>query len=93
MSSLIELRQEIDQLDQQLLSLLNQRAALALKIGAEKIQQNLPILAPAREQFIYARLTQLNPGPLSNPAIQKIFEAIIIACRDLQLNQQDRGIK
>lgn len=79
-----EIRLKINQLDQQLLGIFNQRAALALEIGEIKKQKNLPIYDPKREKLIFERMKKDNPGPLDNEAIVRMFERVIDESRRLE---------
>jgi len=81
---LSKLRAEIDMLDQKIVELLNQRAGIALEIGKLKSQVNLNFWDPKREREIFARLQELNKGPLSNEALYNIFHEIITATREIQ---------
>lgn len=74
---LTELRMEIDQIDRQILRLLNHRAETVLIIRALKTGQNAPLYAPWREGEILERLKSLNPGPLYDQAVEKIFQTIL----------------
>jgi chorismate mutase len=78
------LREQIDQLDKQLLEIFNQRAALALEIGAIKKQQGLAIYDPTRERLIFERVKTTNPGPLDNEAMVRLFERVIDESRRLE---------
>jgi chorismate mutase-like protein len=77
-------RQQIDQIDERLLELLNERAQLALAIGREKRAQGLSVPAPEREAQILQRLCALNRGPLDEHAIYRIFAQIFEESRRLQ---------
>lgn len=79
-----ELRKRIDVLDQQILDLLNQRAAVVQQIGLVKLQEGLDFHAPQREEEILERLTQENPGPFPGRAIRSVYREIISACRALE---------
>ena len=79
-----EIRIRINQLDEQLLRIFNERAALALEIGEIKKQLNLPIYDPKREKMIFERMQQNNPGPLDNGAIVRMFERVIDESRRLE---------
>jgi len=79
-----EIRLRINQLDEQLLQIFNERAALALEIGAIKKQLNIPIYDPKREKLIFERMQQNNPGPLDNGAIVRMFERVIDESRRLE---------
>jgi len=77
-------RKEIDQIDNEILSLLNRRALLALKIGELKRTRNEAIHVPERETAILQGLRTLNPGPLSGDAVTEIFQTIIKQVRGLE---------
>lgn len=79
-----DIRQEIDRLDDELLQIFNQRAALALKIGELKKVHNLPIYDPSREKKIFDKMKANNPGPLDNAAIVRLFERVIDESRSLE---------
>lgn len=79
---LTKYRKDIDDIDQQLLTLLNERARLALQVGIAKGGQN--IHRPEREAEVLQNVTDANKGPLSGAAVRKIFEEIIEICRTIQ---------
>jgi chorismate mutase/prephenate dehydratase len=79
-----ELRAQIDAIDSGILDLLNQRAELVLEVGRLKAKQNLDFHAPRREEAIYARLQQANPGPFPSSALRPVFREIISACLSLE---------
>ncbi len=70
-------REKIDALDDQILELLNERAQCALSVGKIKQAEDLPLHAPDRETLILNRIRELNGGPLSSEAAQRIFRQII----------------
>lgn len=82
--SLEELRDQIDTIDEKLLSCLNQRAALAIELGKIKLKKGQAIVDPSREAALLKRLQGLNEGPFSSEAIQQIFEQIVVHSRNLQ---------
>ena len=79
-----KLRQQINRLDDELLRIFNERAALAVKIGEAKKGLDLPIYDPKREKLIFERMHQNNPGPLDNAAIVRLFERVIDESRSLE---------
>jgi chorismate mutase len=83
-SELQRLRREIDDLDDEILRLLNQRMLLVQEIAALKNQTGKDPLDLTREQAIFRRLAQENRGPLVWGAIKKIFGEILAASRDIQ---------
>lgn len=84
MDELAVFRQKIDDLDSQLVSLLNQRAALAQQVGQLKEKTDAPVFRPEREAQILRRMAEDNPGPLKSADVQAIFREIMSSCRALE---------
>jgi chorismate mutase / prephenate dehydratase len=78
------LRNKIDQIDEKIVSLLNDRASLAQQIGHSKSLSNQEVYAPHREKEVLERVRELNCGPLSAQAISAVFREIISGCRSLE---------
>lgn len=83
---LLPLRERIDSLDEQILSLLNQRAAAAQDVGIIKqtFDNDGSVLKPEREAQVIRRLQKLNQGPFTDPAIEAVWTQIISTCRGLE---------
>lgn len=80
-----DLRAEIDDLDERIVVLLNQRAELSRAVGALKRRDGeVPVYQPHREAQIFARLDRLNRGPLSNADIRAVYREILSSSRALQ---------
>ena len=77
-------RSRINDIDNQILNLLNQRAEAALQIGDLKRRQEAPVYAPEREAEIVRRLMAANVGPLPAEAILAVWREILSACRALE---------
>jgi chorismate mutase-like protein len=77
-------RQKIDELDEQIVRLINQRAEAAQAIGQLKQKGSLPVYEPQREQNVFEHVRRSNPGPLSNTEIVDIYERIIDVMRSIQ---------
>ncbi|MBI1846667.1 MAG: prephenate dehydratase [Candidatus Rokubacteria bacterium] len=77
-------RSRINDLDNQILNLLNQRAEAALRIGDLKRRQDLPSYAPEREAEVLARITGRGAGPLPALSVRAIWREIVSACRALE---------
>jgi len=77
-------RSRINNLDEEILNLLNQRGQVALQIGELKRQQDLPYFAPERELQILDRLVALNAGPLGAEAVRAIWREILSASLALE---------
>ena len=84
-------RRKIDDIDEKLMALINERAALAVEIGKVKKERGLEVYHPDREREIMSRLRSLNAGPLGGDAIGKIFTTLIEECRLLEHNNQDQS--
>ncbi len=82
--SLDLLRKKIDHIDETVVSLLNDRAALAQRIGRAKSQDNQEVYVPHREKEVLQRTSRLNRGPLPDHAIRSIFREIVSACRSVE---------
>ncbi len=85
---LADLRVQIDSVDQQLLSLLNQRAKLAQAVGEVKKIDGSPVFRPDREIQVIEGLRQGNPGPVLPESISPIWREIMSACRALEAKQR-----
>ena len=79
-----EFRGLIDSLDEKILALLNERATVALEIGATKKSAGLPVVELTRERVVVERMMGRNSGPLGNDAIERIYIAIMLEMRRLQ---------
>jgi chorismate mutase/prephenate dehydratase len=78
------LREKIDAVDAQILSLLNSRAELAQQVGHLKANTNAPVYRPEREAQVLRNVADQNKGPLSSLDIQLIFREVMSACRALE---------
>jgi chorismate mutase len=78
------LRRRIDDLDELLVRTLSARAACALEIGRQKKQLGLEIYQPNREKEVLSHVQRINPGPLNDAAIKRLFERIIDEARRLE---------
>jgi len=84
-------RKRIDELDAELVKLLNERSRCAAEVGKLKHAAGQPLYQPEREREILARIQKLNGGPLSNDALQRLFERILDEARTVeQESHKDR---
>lgn len=81
--TLNQLRKRIDALDRKLVTLLNERAALAKAVGLLKARNGVSVFSPDREEQVYANARGANRGPLSNEAIQAILREVLSGSRAL----------
>jgi len=84
-------RKHIDEIDQQLVQLLNERSGCAVEIGHLKKKLNLPAWQPEREAEILRNVVKSNHGPLDDAAIRRLFERIIDEARALERHAMEGG--
>ncbi|BBF85432.1 chorismate mutase I [Aquitalea magnusonii] len=75
-------RDAIDAIDAQILHLLNSRASHAREIG--EIKGGGIIYRPEREAQVLRRIQQLNPGPLPNESVARLFREVMSECLALE---------
>ena len=86
--ALAPLRVQIDSLDRQLLSLLNQRARVAEQVGAVKRAEGTPFYRPDRVAQVIQKIENANEGPLLNQHVAAIWREIMSACLALEAPQR-----
>jgi len=82
--NLQESRKKIDAIDEQIVALLNRRAAEVKQIGRLKAAAGLPTVDAERESDIYRRVTAENFGQIDNEGLMRIFEQIVAESRRIQ---------
>lgn len=85
---LLKLRNEIDSLDRQLLSLVNQRAHVAEQVGELKKQEGTAFFRPDRVAQVIEKIKSNNPGPLKGAHVAAIWREIMSACLALESPQR-----
>jgi chorismate mutase / prephenate dehydratase len=87
-TSLDDLRNRIDQLDDEILMKLNERARCALDVAEVKLRESdgeAPVFyRPEREAQVLRRMSELNQGPLSSEKITQVYRQIMSACLALE---------
>ena len=76
---LSNLRKNIDTLDKEIVSKIQERAKIASKIGEIKKLNGDPIYRPDREKEVYEKLKSMNTGPLPDTALTSIYREIMSA--------------
>lgn len=84
-------RIKIDSIDRELLRLMCERQKITLDVVRAKREQGLPVLDSGREDALLQKLTEINPGPLSEDGIRRIWLAIIGESRIYQALSADPG--
>ena len=85
---LLKLRNEIDSLDRQLLSLVNQRAHVAEQVGELKKQEGTAFFRPDRVAQVIEKIKSNNPGPIKGAHVAAIWREIMSACLALESPQR-----
>jgi chorismate mutase/prephenate dehydratase len=88
MQEIINLRNEIDGVDEQIQKLLSKRADMAIAMGKLKNKATAEYYLPEREAEILNKVIKRNQGSLKNSELLQIFRAIIAANRGLQKQLQ-----
>lgn len=83
------LRVRIDSLDQKILELISERALCAQEVGKVKMAElaegeTAVFYRPEREAQVLKRIMELNPGPLDNEEMARLFREIMSACLALE---------
>jgi len=78
------LRDRLDIIDEQILSLLSERAKVIMQVADFKRHHNIPIYVPEREVAIIERLCTANPGPLPGNTIERIYRNILEEMRKFE---------
>jgi chorismate mutase/prephenate dehydratase len=86
--TLDELRVEIDNIDDKLLKLYNDRMEFVHKVGELKNTTGAPIYRPEREKAILNRLKSQNDGKLTDSAIDALFLEMFTVARNLELPER-----
>jgi chorismate mutase len=90
-----ELRQRIDQLDERLVELLNERAICALEIGKLKRTLGLEVYQPEREAEVLRHVQshgRQTGSPLGGDALARVFERIIDEARRIERATAHQGV-
>ncbi len=83
-NSLICLRGQIDEIDEELCVLLKKRFSVCREIKKIKEKNGLNVTDGSRESAVYAHVSALFDLPEEKDAAHKIYGAIISGCKDLQ---------
>jgi len=84
--SLADLRGKIDAIDEELLALMNRRAAVAQEVARAKIaagEENC-FYRPEREAAVLRRIKAMNHGPLRDDMVTGFFRELMSACLALE---------
>ena len=77
-------RRKIDEIDKRLVELLNERSRCVVEIGHLKQASGDALYQPDREKQVLDAAVRVNPGPLPDAAIRRLFERILDEARSVE---------
>ena len=78
------LREQLDSIDERILSLLSERAKIIMQVADFKRHHHMPVYVPEREVSILKRLRTINPGPLPGDTIERLYRAVLEEMRKFE---------
>jgi 3-deoxy-7-phosphoheptulonate synthase/chorismate mutase len=87
-----QLRQQLDDVNLEILNLINRRAELVQEIGQVKSKQSMYKFDPVREREMLDLIKQNNQGPFENATIEHIFKEIFKAGLELQKDDDQKAL-
>ena len=86
-------RQRIDHIDDQIVKLLNERAAVVREVGVAKTRFHAPAGAPGREEQVLQRVSNQARAPLSPEAVRKIYQTVLAEMTAMEDQEMHSGAK
>lgn len=74
---LAPLRAKIDELDQRIITLINERARIVVEVGKVKQTGDNPIYVPERERQVLDQVRKYNQGPLPDACLEAIWRELM----------------
>ena len=81
---ILNLREEIDKIDEKIITLLKSRMDVSKKVGELKAALHIPVEDKGREEEIIQRLGELADGNLKEEQLIKIFMAVFKSSKQIQ---------
>ena len=81
---ILELRQQIDDLDEEIIQLLKKRMGISKEVGELKEKLDIPVEDKNREDEIIDRLTKQAGSNLSEEQLIRIFTAVFKSSKQVQ---------
>lgn len=78
-NELESLRQEIDQIDSEIVKFLNLRVSKACEIGKIKLSLGIDPYDPAREEQVFDKLSGYSSGPMRPDSLRAVYREVISA--------------
>lgn len=83
-AELASFRETLDLLDEKLVALIDQRAEIALQVGASKAASGMKVYAPDRERQVLDRVCSLSKGPIDARALRSVYRELMSASLALE---------
>ena len=83
---LAELRRRIDECDEALVRLINERLKVCQEVGEFKSRREMEVRIPEREREVISKALDLNEGPCPPDVVEKIFRLLIDTAVALEEN-------
>ncbi|MCP1160119.1 bifunctional 3-deoxy-7-phosphoheptulonate synthase/chorismate mutase [Bacillus infantis] len=87
-----QLRERVEEINLQLLSLISERASLVQEIGRVKETQGVNRYDPVRERKMLDSIKEHNEGPFENSTIEHLFKEIFKAGLELQKDDHRKAL-
>ena len=84
MNPLEEYREQIDEVDEQLVAWIAKRFEVAAKIGEYKKAHQLPIFNPAREEEVLRKVARWNTNDFYTEQIQQVYQTLMDEAKKIQ---------
>ena len=81
---ILNLREEIDKIDEKIITLLKSRMDVSKKVGELKAALHIPVEDKGREDEIIQRLGELANGHLKAESLIRIFTAVFKSSKQIQ---------
>ncbi|MUV39290.1 Chorismate mutase [Lentibacillus sp. JNUCC-1] len=91
-NELEEMRQKMDDVNNELLRLINKRGKIVQQIGELKQKQSMHRFDPVRERDMLNDITRYNQGPYENASIEHIFKEIFKASLELLEDDHQKAL-
>lgn len=82
--NLNELREHIDEIDEAIVELLNERVEVSIEVGKLKNNTHKPVLDSSREKQVIGHVEELSDHPSLKQRIPEVYKIIMEVSKDVQ---------
>ncbi len=79
-----ELRRRIDECDDEIVRLINERLRVCEEVGRFKEERGMEVRVPSREEEVIARALEVSEGPCPPDVLEKVLRILIDAAVALE---------